>query len=224
MSKIETSVVKPQLNFTENLQEYSLIASESENALDVKLQEIENYINTNDGKDKSDEEKDALYLYAQKIWQEYSDLLQETKYNFNLNRSQFKFLKNLLVTKMQYDVNTVFIALELEELLNNSDSFKYVNDYQLNSIQANATEITYIYHLIATHKVTGITKDARTFAEILRKIGDVSKVFNFYETSGKNLASDVQDWVAAFEEGVVRETRQIEQIDEQLSIEFEEVK
>ena len=224
MSKIETSVVKPQLNFTENLQEYSLIASESENALDVKLQEIENYINTNDGKDKSDEEKDALYLYAQKIWQEYSDLLQETKYNFNLNRSQFKFLKNLLVTKMQYDVNTVFIALELEELLNNSDSFKYVNDYQLNSIQANATEITYIYHLIATHKVTGITKDARTFAEILRKIGDVSKVFNFYETSGKNLASDVQDWVAAFEEGVVRETRKIEQIDEQLSIEFEEVK
>jgi hypothetical protein len=224
MSKIETSVVKPQLNFAENLQEYSLIASESENALDAKLQEIENYINTNDGKDKSDEEKDALYLYAQKIWQEYSDLLQETKYNFNLNRSQFKFLKNLLVTKMQYDVNTVFIALELEELLNNSDSFKYVNDYQLNSIQANATEITYIYHLIATHKVTGITKDARTFAEILRKIGDVSKVFNFYETSGKNLASDVQDWVAAFEEGVVRETRQIEQIDEQLSIEFEEVK
>ena len=99
MSKIETSVVKPQLNFTENLQEYSLIASESENALDAKLQEIENYINTNDGKDKSDEEKDALYLYAQKIWQEYSDLLQETKYNFNLNRSQFKFLKNLLVTK-----------------------------------------------------------------------------------------------------------------------------
>ena len=224
MSKIETSVVKPQLNFTENLQEYSLIASESENALDAKLQEIENYINTNDGKDKSDEEKDALYLYAQKIWQEYSDLLQETKYNFNLNRSQFKFLKNLLVTKMQYDVNTVFIALELEELLNNSDSFKYVNDYQLNSIQANATEITYIYHLIATHKVTGITKDARTFAEILRKIGDVSKVFNFYETSGKNLASDVQDWVAAFEDGVVRETRKIEQIDEQLSIEFEEVK
>ena len=224
MSKIETSVVKPQLNFTENLQEYSLIASESENTLDAKLQEIENYINTNDGKDKSDEEKDALYLYAQKIWQEYSDLLQETKYNFNLNRSQFKFLKNLLVTKMQYDVNTVFIALELEELLNNSDSFKYVNDYQLNSIQANATEITYIYHLIATHKVTGITKDARTFAEILRKIGDVSKVFNFYETSGKNLASDVQDWVAAFEEGVVRETRKIEQIDEQLSIEFEEVK
>ena len=144
MSKIETSVVKPQLNFTENLQEYSLIASESENALDAKLQEIENYINTNDGKDKSDEEKDALYLYAQKIWQEYSDLLQETKYNFNLNRNQFKFLKNLLVTKMQYDVNTVFIALELEELLNNSDSFKYVNDYQLNSIQANATEITYI--------------------------------------------------------------------------------
>ena len=223
MSKIETSVVKPQLNFTENLQEYSLIASESENALDAKLQEIENYINTNDGKDKSDEEKDALYLYAQKIWQEYSDLLQETKYNFNLNRSQFKFLKNLLVTKMQYDVNTVFIALELEELLNNSDSFKYVNDYQLNSIQANATEITYIYHLIATHKVTGITKDARTFAEILRKIGDVSKVFNFYETSGKNLASDVQDWVAAFEEGVNREVRQPAK-SEQYEIDFEEVK
>jgi hypothetical protein len=222
MSKIETNVVKPQLNFTENLQEYTLIASESENALDAKLEEIENYINTNDGKGKTDDEKDSLYLYAQKIWQEYSDLLQDTKYNFNLNKNQFKFLKQLLVSKMQYDVNTVFIALELENLL--LDTYKFADDYQLVPIQANATEITYIYHLIATHKVTGITKDTRTFAEILRKIGDVSKVFNFYETSGKNLAADVQDWVAAFEDGVIRETKQIEPADEQLSIEFEEVK
>jgi hypothetical protein len=222
MSTIETNVVKPQLNFTENLQEYTLIASESEKALDAKLEEIENYINTNDGKGKTDDEKDALYIYGQKIWQEYSDLLQDTKYNFNLNRNQFKFLKQLLVSKMQYDVNTVFIALELEDLL--LDTYKFADEYQVNPIQANATEITYIYHLIATHKVTGITKDTRTFAEILRKIGDVSKVFNFYETSGKNLAADVQDWVAAFEDGVIRETKQIEQADEQLSLEFEEVK
>ncbi len=221
MSKIETNVVKPQLKFTENLNDYSLIQSESEVKLDAKLKEIEDFINNNDGKGQSDEVKDALYNDAQKIWKEYSELLQETKYEFNLNESQLKFLKDLIVNKMQYDVNTVFIAIELTELFKSTDGVKFENAYQLKSIPANATEITYIYHLIATHKVTGLKKDTYTFAEVLRKIGDISKVFNYYEATGKNLAADVQDWVAAFEEGVNREVRPTQS--EQYEIDFEEV-
>ena len=107
MSKIETNVVKPQLKFTENLNDYSLIQSESEVKLDAKLKEIEDFINNNDGKGQSDEVKDALYNDAQKIWKEYSELLQETKYEFNLNESQLKFLKDLIVNKMQYDVDNI---------------------------------------------------------------------------------------------------------------------
>jgi len=108
---------------------------------------------------------------------------------------------------LEYDVNTVFFAIELTELLGTMRDVKYSNDDELIAFPVNATEITYIYHLISTHKIKGLTKDAQTFSQILRKIGDISKVFNYYETLGKNLSGDVQDWVAAFEEGVTREVK-----------------
>ena len=62
MSKIETNVVKPQINFTENLIDYILITEEAEQKLDTKSQEITDFINNNDGKGKSDEDKDKLYV------------------------------------------------------------------------------------------------------------------------------------------------------------------
>lgn len=216
MSKIETNVVKPQIKFSDEINEYILITEESENKLDLKSNEITKFINTFDGKGKSDIEKDELYSKAQVIWKEYSNLLQETKYHFNLNKAQWKFLTNLILNNIEYDVNTVFLAIELTELFGTMKERKYSNDYELTAFDVNATEVTYIYHLISTHKVKGLTKDAYTFSQILRKIGDVSKVFNYYETVGKNLSSDVQDWVSAFEEGVTREIPK-----NQLELDFE---
>jgi hypothetical protein len=207
MSKIETNVVKPQINFNENLIDYILISEESEKKLDTKSQDITNFIDNNDGKGKSDEEKDKLYVEAQEIWTSYKNLLQDTKYNFNLNKSQWKFITDLILTKIEYDVNTVFLGLELIDLFDSMKGTKFTDEYELKPFEVNATEVTYIYHLISTHKIKGLTKDALTFSKILRKIGDISKVFNYYETLGKNLSSDVQDWVTAFEEGITRESK-----------------
>jgi hypothetical protein len=67
----------------------------------------------------------------------------------------------------------------------------FSNDTDLVPVPVNATEITYIYHLIADHKVKGLTKSAYLFAQILRRIGDISKVFNYYDTAGKNLNGDI---------------------------------
>ena len=33
-------------------------------------------------------------------------------------------------------------------------------------------------------------------------IGSVSKIFNYYDTTGKNLATDIQDWVLTFDDVV----------------------
>jgi hypothetical protein len=127
------------------------------------------------------------------------------KYNFHLNRVQWKFLTDLILTKLEYDVNTVFFAIELTELLGTMRDVKYSNDDELIAFPVNATEITYVYHLISKHKVKGLTKDAYLFSEILIRIGNISKLFNYYDTCGKNLSSDVQNWVSTFEEGVYLE-------------------
>ena len=210
MSNIQTNVVKPEIKFSLNEQEYLLISSESENLLDGKIETIEKFIEQ-EAKGKTDEEKDALYRDAQVLWKEYADAMKTAKYNFHLNRPQWKFLTDLLLSKLEYDVNTVFFAIELVDLLGSMrETSKYINDKDVNEFPVNDTEITYIYHLISNHKVKGLTRDSFLFSEVLVKIGNISKLFNYYDAVGKNLSTEIQDWVAAFEEGVTRETSTIQ--------------
>jgi hypothetical protein len=147
-------------------------------------------------------EKDALYTSSQGLWHSYVNALKDAKYNFQLNRPQHKFLTDLLLTKLEYDVNTVFFAIELTDMLGGMKEIKFTNDTDLIAIPVNATEITYIYHLISKHKVKGLTKDSYTFSKLLLKIGGISKVFNYYEAASKNLSQDIQDWVLTFDDGV----------------------
>lgn len=212
MEKIETNVIKPEVKFEENGKEYLLINKEVETLLDDKLNSIKEYIFTNSGKGKSEEEKNKLYEVAQSLWKEYINELKEAKYNFQLNRHQHKFLTELVLNKLEYDVNTVFFAIELKDLFETMKEGKYSNDEELISFNVNATEITYIYHLISKHTVKGLVKDSYFFAEILMKIGGISKLFNYYDTTGKGLSSDIQDWVLTFEEGVIMENRQPETV------------
>lgn len=214
MSNIQTNVQKPDVTFTDkenNL--YTILSYDFENGLDIKIKELADFMANNTGRGKSDEEKDEIYAKAQMIWNEYIALLKATKYNLNLDRAQYNFLTDLIVKKLEYDVNTVFIAVELTNLLGTMRDIKFANDTEVKEFKVDATEITYIYHLIATHKVKGLTKDSYVFADILRRIGEISKVFNYYDTTGKNIAQDVQDWVVLFDESITLEERPVLEVE-----------
>ena len=200
--KIETNVVKPKISFFENDVDYVILESSPETELDNKISDLQNHMLNNNGKGQPEEEKDRIYKIAQDIWKEYAKLLRDTKYNFFLNRTQWKFLTDLILLKLEYDVNTVFFAIELTNLLGNMSSIKYSNDKEMKAFPVDATEITYIYHLISKHKVKGLTKDSYLFSQVLVKIGDISKIFNYYDAHAKNLSTDIQNWVTSFEDGV----------------------
>jgi hypothetical protein len=202
MEKIETKVIKPEVSFFENDLTNIIISSEEEYKLDSKIKLIEDYMRNTSGKGKTEKEKDEFYQIAQKMWHEFVEDIKDTKFNFHLNRTQHRFLTDLILTKMEYDVNTVFFAIELTNMMAGLKDAKYTNDTDLLSFEVNATEITYIYHLISKHKVKGLSKDAYTFANVLYRIGNISKIFNYYETASKNLSTDVQNWVMTFEDGV----------------------
>ena len=202
MEKIETRVVKPEVTFFENDINNLIINPQEESVLDSKVNDVENFMKNNSGKGKSEQEKDELYEQAQSLWNSFVNSLKDARYNFHLNRPQHKFLTDLILTKMEYDVNTVFFAIELTNMMGGMKEAKYTNDKDLVSFSVNATEITYIYHLISKHKVKGLGKDAYTFSQILYRIGSISKIINFYETVSKNLSKDIQDWVLTFEDGV----------------------
>jgi hypothetical protein len=160
-------------------------------------------MNNNHGRGKSELEKDNLYLSAKNLWEEYAVLLRDMNFTFYLNRKQYQFLTDLLIDKMEYDVNTIFLAIELTNMLGQwKESGKSKDDTTLQGYPSDATEVTYMYHLISKHKVKGLTKDSYTFSEVLMRIGTISKLFNYYDSYAKSLSTDIQNWVSSFEEGV----------------------
>jgi len=199
-NEIQTNVVKPSLSCIMGEESYRLITNESEYSLDSKINDIENYMANNHGLNQTELIKDNLYGEAKVLWGNYATALRDTRYTFYLTRKQFNFITDLLLLHLEYDVNTVFLAIELTDMLGVwKESGKFKDDSEVKSYTADATEITYMYHLIAKHTVKGLTKSSYLFAEILRKIGDISKIISYYDTAAKNLSSEIQKWIASFE-------------------------
>jgi len=198
---IETNVIKPRLAIFQDDAEYRLITKDVETQLDAKISEIETFMASNHGFGKEDAYKDELYTKAKEIWGQYAETLQDVRYTFYLNRKQYNFLTSLLRDKLEYDINTVFLAIELTNMIGTwvSTNKGHKGDKELRGYDSDATDITYMYHLIAKHKVKGLTENTYLFAEILKKIGDISKIINYYDTAAKNLSSEIQKWVASFE-------------------------
>ena len=191
---IQVNTVKPELSFFENEVLNRLLNFDRELLLDSKIEEVENFLKNNPGHGLPEEAKDALYGNAQYLYNEYKKNLRDVRFHFYLNRPQYNLLTDLILKKLEYDVNTVFIAIELTELLGTMEGTKYQNDTDIKLFEVNATELTYIYHLIQGHKVKGLTKEAYVFSKLLMRIGEVSKVINYYDARAKALPEEIQQW------------------------------
>ncbi len=201
-SNIETNVIKPNLILKSGEDDLLILSKEDENILDSLLLDIKEYMTANSGKNKTEEEKDELYKNVQELWKGFSVKLRKVKYNFFLNRTQWTFLIDVLIKKIEYGEDTVFFAVELTDLLGNYSNVKFTDDNQFKGFEVDATEITYIYHLISKYKIKGLTKDTYSFSKILLKIGEISKIINYYDAFSKNLSNEIQNWVLSFEDGV----------------------
>ena len=199
-TQIETNVVKPRMFFRENDKEYSIMNSIDEATLDAQINEIEGYINSNDGRFQLEEHKDKLYAESKKLWEDYVHFLRNVNFSFYLNKKQFDYLTDLLIQEMEYDHDTIFFAIELTNMLGEWTKVETSDDdMELKCFNADAIEITYIYHLIIKHKVTGLTDSSYRFAEILKRLKEVNKVISYYDASAKGMAKEIQDWVAGFD-------------------------
>ena len=198
---IETAVVKPPLSLWENGEEYRILSQQDEEILDEGIRKIVAYMQNNNGYGLQDSEKDILYADSQKLWNEYAKHLRRVKYTFYINRKQWQYLTDLLRDKLEYDVNTIFFAIELTNMLG-SWVIEGTNkdDVSLKGYESDATETTYMYHLISKHKVKGLSNSTYLFSQILLRIGEISKIINYYDNHAKQLSTDIQNWVSSFED------------------------
>jgi hypothetical protein len=193
-SKIEVSTIKPEVSFYHSDNFLRILNIDDESKLDNHIVAIKNYMTTTDGFGKNDEQKDADYHFCQTLWKSYRQDLQSTTFNFYLNRPQYTLLTDILLKKLEYDVDSLFIAIDLSDLLKTMSGTKYISDDELKFFKATATETTFIYHLIKNYKVKGLTKESFTFAEIVKRIADISKIVSYYDAHAKNLTEDIGKW------------------------------
>jgi len=198
--EIETQVVKPKMTTKFEEKEFRFITEENEQSLDTAVKELENFMAFNHGLGKSETEKDELYSKAKGLWEVYVEVFRLTKMKFFLNADQYEYFTIMLRDKIEYDVNTIFFGIELTDTLgdwviNKGEKItKEVKSYEIDHVSAN-----YLYHLISTVKVKGLTEEAYLFSQVLKKTHELIKVVNFYDNHAKSLSKDVQDWVASFE-------------------------
>lgn len=211
MKDIAVNTVKPEVTFFENDTYNRLLEIEVESNLDGKLKIVEDYMKENPGHGLSEIEKDIIYARAQELFNEYKNELRDAPFNLYLNRTQYNFLTNLLLQKLEYDVNTVFIAIELTEFLGKVAETKYKNDTEIKCFPVSPTELTYIYHLIQSWKVKGLTREAYTFAKLLTRIGDLSKIINYYDAFAKNLVEEIQKWALRMDASDVKKETSLEE-------------
>ena len=198
-NKVEVATVKPEISFSYGEESLRILEFLEESLLDSKIESIVSYMKETNGLGKTDEQKDNDYAHAQSLWREYQKELRTVKFNFYLDRSQYTLLTDILLKKLEYDVNNIFIAIELTELLGNMSGTKYTSDKEIKSFKVTATDITYIYHLIQNFKVKGLTKDAYTFSKILVRIGEISKLVNYYDAHAKNLTEEISKWALSLD-------------------------
>jgi uncharacterized protein YihD (DUF1040 family) len=195
--ELETNVVKPSLEVVINNDTYVILSSEDEVFLDKVVEDVRNYIKENPSEsfhNLTDKERDAAFESMAETVKEGKLRLRDVKFNFCLDRNQFNFLTDLLLTKMEYTVDTVFTAMELRDMLVDMSDAKFKNDKEIKVFEVTATEMIYMYHLISPYKVKGLGKSAFAFASVLQRIADVSKVINYYDTNFKNLTDEVLIW------------------------------
>lgn len=192
---LDVATVKPEVQFTENDNIYRIVSFDNEATLDTSLEEVTQFITNpdNSGVGLDELAKDALYAQGQGKLNEFKVKLRDARFNFHVDREQYKVLTSLLNHKLEYDVNSLFIALELVEMLENMHGAKF-QENEIHEYPVTATEITYVYHLLAQHKVKGLTKEAKTLAQILIRIGEISKLISYYDSSSKNLVDDITNW------------------------------
>lgn len=187
--------------------EFSIVDIDRLNLIDSKISELNGFIRNNTGKEQTEDIKDSLYKKSQDMYSDIRNNVLDLNFHFNLTYNEYSFIKFLFKHELEYDVNTIFLARELKDILLESSAVKEDNSDTV-LIKLNGTKLTYIYHLISNVKVKGLEDpDSETFAQVLIKIADMSKILNYYDIKLKDYSSHIMDWVSSFQDSVTYELK-----------------
>jgi hypothetical protein len=200
------------------LENNKLISESDKKELQDLTNKIEEIYITKISADATEREKQ--YGEYRELIQSYGKFLGELKYNLTLANDEYLFLKSLILHGLNYDRQNLFVGLLIrDEFFYVVDSEKshnktslYKNGVDEQTFNLNITEITRISHLSGLFEIKGLDKKADIYASIVKKIGDISKVFEVYNTRGQDLSERGGNWLQGFEVYENTESIDVEQV------------
>jgi hypothetical protein len=131
-----------------------------------------------------------------------------------LTGAEFLYLRDLILKDMHYTEQSLFVALRVEE--------NFFNDIKPADIKRDTTEYqfkikiddaTLLHHLIKDHTVKGLNNKAYMFASILTEIGNISRIFNYWDGETKALSEKIHNWTLGLDEALQPQEEQIEELE-----------
>lgn len=178
--------------------EYTLISEEHDHEIEARFNDIVDYMETTTGEGESEHTKDEIYGQAKKLWNAGADALNNAKFNLNLTREEYIYLVDLLENEFEYDANTMFYVVELIKWIDSINGRELKNDVDKEAVQITATELTLLFHIIGKHKIKGLCKEAFLYMEIIKRITEISKLYDYWNNRSKEVSEEIQRWVASF--------------------------
>jgi hypothetical protein len=199
---------KPDLTFkAKNGEIIRILSEENENFLEEKAEEMLAFMRDNHSQSHDEETKDKLYQELIEMWSNVSGKkgkMNEVSFNLILYREEYNYLLNLLKNKLEYDADTIFYGLELEDMIKKMvEEDRFETDEQAKGFIMTAVDVHYLYHLLSKHTVKGLTKQSYLFAEIIKRIALSSNIFNHYKSRYDALQKAISMWVASLDKGFV---------------------
>ena len=166
----------------------------------------------------SESEKTKLFGLAKYLLTEYTQKLNNLKFNIILNYKQIHFLNNVLTKKLEYDGNDVFTYTELmarywkgvQEIMNKLDQKN--NEQSL--FEIDITTVTYLHHLLSKFKVKGATEEYYHFRDILYKLNETNSLFENFKILYERINTNFTIWTTSITEnqsvkGTVLESNEV---------------
>jgi hypothetical protein len=190
-----------------------LLEIDDKNVLDETLKKAASIITT--PIPEKAEDKDKAFGEYRETMIKYGGTLSKIKFNFGLKESEYKLIRKIIFQELEYDRQDLFIALSVRDnffdVVETAEwqktKFKGGED-AVEIFKIDIHDITRISHLIGQYKIKGLNKVATSYAEVIRKIGDISKIFEHYNKLGEQMSEAGGNWIQNLEKEPVDETEE----------------
>lgn len=180
-----------------------VINKEDSKTLDTILESAYSIIE--DKEYNTNEEKDTAFEEYKELAMSFGRTLGSTLYNFGLDEGEYKLLRKIIMTDLEYDRQDIHFGLMVkDDYFNKVEARKdwTVTKFKkgVEILPTDINTVTRISHLFGQYKVKGLGSVAENYYEILKKITDVSKIFEYYNNMGEQMSKDASNWIQGLDE------------------------